>query len=346
MAGQGGPALNPAEIPSLQKFMRRRMMKLARIILSALLALHVLPLYAQSAARPIRLVVPYPPGGIADMLAREVATPLAAVLGQAVVIENKGGGAGALGSSLVKNAEPDGLTLLFTNVGPSAIAPAMSKAPPYDAVADFRAVTLVSRAPLMLVARSDAGFNDIRQLIAAAKAKPAAIEYSSAGVGSFGHLSTELFAQAAGIRLLHVPYQGQAPATLALLTGEVKIALTSPSAQLFDMVRSGKLRLLGVSTTKPTELVPGAQPIADVIPGFDSQYWFGIVAPAKVSDAAVARIDGAMRKVLADPAIAAKFRTIGNEIGSGTPALFQKLIADEASRWKEVVKAANIQSAD
>lgn len=319
-------------------------MKLAKAIFSALLALHAFPMQAQGTASPIRLVVPYPPGGIADMLAREVASPLAAVLGQAIVVENKGGGAGSLGSSLVKNAEPDGLTLLFTNVGPSAIAPAMSKSPPYDPVKDFRAVSLVSRAPLMLVARSDANIKDIRQLISIAKANPAAIEYSSAGIGSFGHLSTELFAQAAGIRLLHVPYQGQAPATLALLTGEVKIALTSPSAQLFDMVRSGKLRLLGVSTSKPTELVPGAQPIADVIPGFDSQYWFGIVAPAKVSDATVARIDAATRKVLADPAIAAKFRTIGNEVGTGTPLQFQKLIADEASRWREVVKAANIES--
>lgn len=315
-----------------------------RTFISALLALGASSVHAQGNVRPIRLVVPYPPGGIADTLAREVATPLADVLGQPVVVENKAGAAGALGSTLVKNAEPDGLTLLFTNVGPSAIAPAMARGGTYDPAKDFRAVTLVSRAPLILVVRADAGIQTTRELIAAAKAKPGTIEYSSAGVGSFGHLSTELFAQSAGIRLLHVPYQGQAPANMALLTGEVRMSLTSPSGQMFEFAREGKVRLLGVSTRGSSELVPGVPSIGDVIPGFESQYWFGIVAPAKVGDAAVARLDAGVRKVLGAPGIAHKFTALGNEVGSGTSAQFQKLIETEAARWRDVVKAANLQN--
>jgi len=319
-------------------------MKLAKIVVPALLALCAVPLMAQSVAKPIRLVVPYPPGGIADALAREVAVPLGQALGQPIIIDNKAGAAGAIGSTLVKNAEPDGLTLLFTNVGPSAIAPAMAKVPPYDPVKDFRAVSLVSRAPLMLAARTDTGFKDLRQLIAAAKSKPGGIEYSSAGIGSFGHLSTELFAQTAGVQLLHVPYQGQAPATMALMSGEVKIALTSPSAQMFDLVREGKVRLLGVSSKGPSDLVPGAPPISEVIPDFESQYWFGIVAPATVSDAVVARIDAAVQKVLASPDIARKFRTFGNEVSYANPAEFQKLIDSEATRWRTMIRDRGIQS--
>lgn len=320
-----------------------------RLVAAACAALALLSIVAPAVAqtdRPIKLIVPYPPGGIADALAREIATPLGPLLGQTVVIENRAGAAGAIGATHVKNAEPDGFTLLFTNVGPSAIAPAMSKAPPYDPAKDFTAVSLVSRSPLMLVVQSSTDIKDIRGLIAAAKAKPAGIEYSTAGLGSFGHLSTEVFAQAAGIHLLHIPYQGQAPATTALIAGDVKMALTAPSAQMFEMVKADKFRLLGVSSKGASVLVPGAPPISDVIPGFEAQYWFGIIAPAKTSDAIVRRIDAAVQKILANPATAVRFQALGNEVATGTPAQFQQLIAVEATRWHEVVKRSNIKLAN
>jgi tripartite-type tricarboxylate transporter receptor subunit TctC len=321
-------------------------MKLIKVLLSALVALAVCPVQAQPGDKPIRIIVPYPAGGIADSLARIVSTPLGASLGRPVIVENKAGAAGAMGATYVKNAAPDGTTLLFTNVGPSAIAPAMSRTPPYDPTKDFVAVSLVSRSPLMLAVPASSPFKDTASLIAAAKAKPGGIEYSSAGVGSFGHLSTELFAQAAGVHMLHIPYQGGSPATVALITGDVQMSLTAPSAQMFEMAKEGKVRVLGVSSKGPSALVPGAPPIADVLPGFESQYWFGFVAPAKTSDATVQRLHDEIQKILADPATARQFLAMGNEVGSGSSADFQKLIDSEWQRWRTVVKTARIEQAN
>jgi tripartite-type tricarboxylate transporter receptor subunit TctC len=300
--------------------------------------------HAQSNDKPIKVVVPYPAGGIADSLARVISVPLATALGTAVIVENKSGAAGAIGATFVKNAAPDGTTLLFTNVGPSAIAPAMSTVQPYDPSRDFVAVSLVSKSPLILAVPASSSIKDTQSLIAAAKAKPASIEYSSAGIGSFGHLSTELFAQSAGIQLLHVPYQGGNPATMAVLSGEVKMTLTAPSAQMFEMAKSGKVRLLGVTTRGPSQLVQGIPSIADVIPGFESQYWFGFVAPARTNDAVVQRLHDAIDKILADPAVGRQILAMGNEVGSGTSAEFQKLIDSEWLRWRAVVKSAKIDT--
>lgn len=315
----------------------------AGVALGLPLALAVGPLYAQSGTKPIRLVVPYPAGGIADSLARLVATPLGSSLDRPVIIENKAGAAGALGATYVKNAEADGTTLLFTNVGPSAIAPAMSKTAPYDPVKDFVAVSLVSRSPLMLAVPASSPYKDLAALLAAAKASPGSVEYSSAGIGSFGHLSTELLSQAAGIHMLHVPYQGGGPATVALLIGDVKMSLTAPSTQMFEMAREGKVRILGVSSNGPSLLVPDTPPINKVVPNFQSEYWFGIVAPAKTSDANVQKLHSAVARILQDPAIARQFLSMGNEVGSGSSADFQKLIDSESTRWRTVVRAAKIE---
>ena len=320
-------------------------MKLSNAIRGALLFVALsCAAHAQPSGKPIRLVVPYPAGGVADALARAVAVPLATSLGTAVVVENKSGAAGAIGATFVKNSEPDGTTLLFTNVGPSAIAPAMSAVQPYDPSKDFVAVSLVSKSPLILAVPAASPIKDTQSLIAAAKAKPASIEYSSAGIGSFGHLSTELFAQSAGIQLLHVPYQGGNPATMALLSGEVKMTLTAPSAQMFEMAKAGKVRLLGVTTRGPSQLVQGIPSIADVVPGFESQYWFGFVAPARTSDDVVQKLHYAIDKILADPAVARQILAMGNEVATGSSADFKKLIDAEWLRWRAVVKSAKIDT--
>jgi tripartite-type tricarboxylate transporter receptor subunit TctC len=310
----------------------------------ALFALFAVPATAQQAGRTVRLVVPYPPGGTADALARAVAAPLGTLLGQSVLVENRPGAAGAIGAASVSRAEPDGATLLFTNVGPSAIAPAMSKSAPYDPVKDFAAVALVARSPLVLVTNPSLEAKDLRGLIDVAKANPARIEYSSAGLGSFGHLSTELFAQAAGIRLLHVPYQGQAPSVTAVVSGEVKISLTAPSGAMFDMIRANRVRLLGVSSREPSRLAPGATPIAEVIPNFVAEFWFGIVAPAKTPDLVLQSLHAGIQKVLSEPALIKQFETLGSEVASGSSAEFQRLIESEAQRWREVVQRAGIAS--
>jgi tripartite-type tricarboxylate transporter receptor subunit TctC len=318
-------------------------MKRSLVVLAGLCSvLTGVDVYAQAGSHTIRIIVPYPAGGIADALAREVATPLGPILGQTVVVENRPGAAGAMAATYVKNAEPDGTTLLFTNVGPSAISPAMSKTSPYDPVKDFTAVSLVSKSPLMLLVPGNSEVRDVKGLISLAKSKPGALAFSSAGVGSVGHLSGVLFSQAAGITVLHVPYQGQSPANVALLTGEVQMTLTAPSAQAFEFIKDGKFRLLGVSSLESTPLVPGGVPIAETVKGFEAQYWFGLVAPAKTSEATVKRIDAAVQKVLTEPATAKRFLVMGNEVGSGTPSQFQALLNAEATRWREVVKTANI----
>lgn len=314
-----------------------------RAALCVAAAAFALPATAQPAGKTIRLVVPYPPGGTADVLARTVAVPLATILGQPVVVENRPGAAGAIGATMVSRAEPDGSTLLFTNVGPSAIVPAMSRSAAYDGARDFVAVSQVARSPLLLVVNPAVDAKDLRSLIDFAKANPGKIEYSSAGLGSFGHLSTEMFAQAAGVRLLHVPYQGQAPAVTAVVSGEVKLSLTSPSGAMFDMIRADRVRLLGVSSREASRLAPGARPIAEVLPNFAPEFWFGIVAPARTSDATVRELHASIQKVLSDLAIARQFETLGSEVAVGSSADFQKLIAAEAQRWREVVQRAGIE---
>jgi tripartite-type tricarboxylate transporter receptor subunit TctC len=294
------------------------------------------------AQTPIHLVVPYTAGGTADVLARIVATPLAPLLGQPVVVDNQPGAAGTIAAAFVSRAKPDGLTLLLTNTGPTAIAPAMNKKVTYDPVKDFVAVTLVARSPLLLVVNPSVDVKDLRGLIAYAKANPGRVDYSSPGVGSFTHLATERFAQAAGLQLVHVPYKGQAPAITAVVAGEVKMSLTSPSALMFEMIRSGKLRLLGVTTREPSNLAPGAMPMAQVLPNFETEFWFGILAPAKTPPATIARLHDTLQKVLSDPAVAKQMEATGSEVAMGPSDQFQQMLASEVKVWADVVQAAKI----
>jgi len=293
--------------------------------------------------KPIRIVVPYPPGGTADIMIRTIQDLVTASLGQQIVVDNRPGAAGVVGAREVARAAPDGYTLLFTNPGPSAVAPALQADPGYDPVADFAPVSLVSRAPLLLVVHPGFGAKDLAGLIQIAKEKPGTINYSSAGPGSFGHLSTELFVLAAGVKMVHVPYRGQAPALAAVLSGEVPMSLTSPSGSMNEYVKEGKLRLLGVSALQPSPLAPGAIPIATAIPGFEAEFWFGVTAPAKTSPEIVAKLNAAIVNALAKPDIQQKFLTYGAVAESSTPDEFARLTAAEAARWREVIKKANVQ---
>lgn len=316
-----------------------------------LAAVLILPLisgtaYGQMSDRPIRLVVPYPPGGTADILARTLAEPLSKAIAKHIIVENKPGAAGAIGAAHVSRADPDGQTLLFTNVGPSAIAPAMSKSRPYDPAKDFAAVALVARTPLLLVAHPEKGPKSLTALIETAKSEPGRIEYSSAGIGSFGHLATELFSHAADVKLLHVPYQGQAPSVTAVVAGEVRMALTSPSKTMFEMIEAGRLNLLGVSSMEQSPVAPDATPIARRVPGFEAQFWFGVVAPAKTSETTVKELNEGVRKALSDPKVASQIEALGAEVALATPGEFQKLLVDEAERWDGVVRKASLQAAN
>lgn len=292
--------------------------------------------------KPIRLVVPYGPGGTTDIMARTLQEPLSKALGQPIIVDNKAGAAGAIGTAQVANAAPDGYTLIFGNNGPSAIVPLIQKSVGYDPVRDFAPVSLVSIAPMTLVVHPSVPASTVKELIAYARKQPDGLEYGTAGAGSLGHLATELFGKEAGIKLVHVPYKGQALSTMGVLNGEVKLLITTSSDSQDAAVKAGKLRLLGVSTAKPSPLMPGAPTIGESLPGYEASVWFGILAPARTPPAVITKLNAAVRAVLAQPEVQKKFLGYGCIATASTPQEFAALIGAEVPKWKGVVEAAGI----
>ncbi|WP_178133292.1 Bug family tripartite tricarboxylate transporter substrate binding protein [Vineibacter terrae] len=317
---------------------------LGRRVLAGVLGVLPLAAMAQYPDKPIRLVVPYAPGGTTDIMARTLQEPLSRVLGQPVVIDNKAGAAGAIGTAQVARAAPDGYTLVFGNNGPSAIVPLIQADVGYDPIKDFVPVSLVSLAPLVLVTHASVPATDVKGLIDFAKSQAGSVEYATAGAGSLGHLATELFAKTAGIKLVHVPYKGQAPSTMAVIGGEVKMLLTTSSDTMAAAVTSGKLKLLGVSSAQPSPLAPGVPPIGMTLPGFAVDVWFGILAPAGTPPAIVARLNAAIREVVALPEIQKRFVGYGCVATASTPDAFAAMIAAEVPKWRSIVDAAQIRA--
>ena len=320
------------------------MIKRRTALLCLALALGGLPgaALAQYPDKPIRLVVPYAPGGTTDIMARTLQEPLSKILGQTVIVDNKAGAAGAIGTAQVAHAAPDGYTLIFGNNGPSAIVPLIQKDVGYDPIKDFAPVSLVSIAPMTLVVHPTVPANTVKELIAYANAQPNGVEYATAGAGSLGHLATELFGKEAGVKLVHVPYKGQGPSTMAVLNGEVKMLLTTSSDTQDAAVRAGKLRLLGVSTAKPSSLMPGAPTINQSLPGYEVSVWFGILAPAGTPAPVIAKLNAAIRQVLADRELQKKFVGFGCVAAASTPQEFASMIGAEVPKWKSVVETQKI----
>jgi tripartite-type tricarboxylate transporter receptor subunit TctC len=292
--------------------------------------------------KPITIVVPYPPGGTTDALARLMQEPLQKQLGQPVVIDNRPGASAVLGTKLVAKAAPDGYTLLFPNNG-LVISPQVSKEANYAPLKDFAPVSLVSLQPMVLVINPSVPATTTQQFIDYAKANPGKVEYASAGPASFGQLSSELFARRAGISLLHVPYKGQAPTTQAVLTGEVKMLLSTTSPQLNAFAKEGRLRMLGTGSAQPSTLAPGAVPLSQTLPNFHLEVWFGLFAPAGTPPDVVARLNDAIVKVLATPDIKTRFEQAGALAASSTPEQLGTRIADEYASWAAVIKDAGIK---
>jgi tripartite-type tricarboxylate transporter receptor subunit TctC len=293
--------------------------------------------------KPITIVVPYPPGGTTDVLARVLQEPLQKLLGQAVVIDNKPGASALLGTKLVQRAPADGYTLLFPN-NALVISPHISKEATYAPLTDFAPVSLVSLQPMVMVVNPAVPAQSVRELVDFAKASPGKLEYASAGPASFGHLSTLLFSRSAGIRMEHIPYKGQAPTTQAVLTGEVKVLMTTTSSQMNGFIKEGKLRLLGVSSTQPSPLVPGAPTINQTVPNFSAEVWFALFAPAGTPRDVVAKLNDAVGKALAQPEVKAKFEAAGGLAVGSTPEQLGGRIADEFASWAAVVKEAGIKA--
>ncbi|MBS79955.1 tripartite tricarboxylate transporter substrate binding protein [Variovorax sp.] len=291
--------------------------------------------------RPVTLVVPYPAGGSADILARTVGQKLAAQLGQPVVVENKGGAGTAIGARFVAEAKPDGYTLLLGTVSSQAINPAMSKVG-YDPVKDFVPVSALASIPFVLVAHPSAPYGSVAELLAAARQAPGSISYASAGPGTSNHLAGEMLASAAKLKLLHVPYRGSAPALADVLAGHVPLMFDLQTTSLPN-IATHKLKPLAVTGSRRSPLLPDVPTVAESgLPGFEVSAWFGVFAPAKLPPPVLRQLSAAMAKVLEDPALAQRLREIGAEPDPRNAAQFTAYVGEEAGKYATVVKTAGL----
>ena len=312
------------------------------VVLTVLLTLTTFAQAQTYPDRPLRLIVPFPPGGGNDILARAVGQRLAESIGQQVIVDNRGGAGGMVGGQIAATSDPNGYTLFLGSLGSLAHNPALRPNNPYDPPRDFAAVSLLATSAFILVAHPTAPAS-VKELIAVARAKPGALNYGSAGTGSSLHLTGELFKHTTGLNIVHVAYKGTAPAITELIAGQVQIMFSTMPPPL-PHVKSGKLRALGVTSAKRAKVVPDTPTIAEAgVAGFDVENWQGIVAPAKTPAAIVERLRREIEKVLAQPAMISVLGTQGLDVASGTPAQFDKLIRAEIDKWRKLVQAANIR---
>lgn len=312
----------------------------APVLLAAVLA--AAPALAQIfPSRAITLVVPYPPGGSADILARTFAEQLAGRLQQPVIVENKAGAGTAIGARFVAHAKPDGYTLLLGTVSSQAINPAMNKVG-YDPVKDFIAVGALASIPFVLVTHPATPYHSVRELIAAGSASPGTISFASAGPGTSNHLAGEMLAKAAQINLLHVPYRGSAPALADVLAGHVPLMFDLQTTAIPNL-KAGKVRALAVTGLQRSPLLPDVPTAAESgLPGFEVSAWFGLFAPAKVAQPVLARLSEAVTAVLRTPAMAQRLRDIGMEPDTHDMQQFAVYTAAEAGKYARIVKSAGL----
>jgi tripartite-type tricarboxylate transporter receptor subunit TctC len=289
---------------------------------------------------PIRLVVPFPAGGTTDILAREVGQKLSVSLGQSVVIDNRPGAAGNIGSDLVAKSAPDGYTLLMCTVSTHAINPNLYAKLPYDHLKDFVPVVLVASVPNVLEVTPALPVNSVADLIRLAKEKPGQINFASSGSGTSIHLSGELFKTQAGVDMTHVPYKGSAPALTDLIGGQVQVMFDNLPSSL-PQIKAGKLRAIAVTSAQRAPALPDIPTIAESgLPGFEATSWFGIVAPTGTPPAIIARINADVNQWLQSPEAREKLLAQGALAAGGTPEQFAAYIRAETEKWAKVVKAS------
>ena len=291
--------------------------------------------------KTVTLVVPFPPGGATDLLARTLTPKLQATFKQTVIVDNKAGATGTIGAGFVKRAPADGYTLLVTSLGPLVIAPHLIKAP-YDAAKDFDYLTVAVQAPNVLVVPANSPFKTVADLIAAEKAKPGALTFASAGNGTSDHLSAELFWLQSGTTGLHVPYKGAAPAITDLLGGQVDAAFQNIN-NVLPHINGGKLRVLAVAAPKRSPLLPNVPTLAESgMKDAEATSWQGVVAPKGLPPEVKAKIHAALTEALADPVVKQKFAEVGFELVANTPEQFTAYQASESARWKKLIETRKI----
>ncbi|MGJ7496621.1 Bug family tripartite tricarboxylate transporter substrate binding protein [Variovorax sp. RT4R15] len=311
--------------------MKRRSFALVASLLAAL------PAWAQTyPAKPIRLIVPFPAAGATDLFARTLSQKMGEKLGTQLVIDNKPGAGGSIGSDLAAKAPADGYTLLLATTSTHSIGPALSGKLPYDAVRDFTPIAHVGDAPSIMLVPNTSPARTVREWIAYAKANPGKLNYASSGNGTIVQLTAELFKSQAGVFVTHIPYKGTALAMPDLMSGKIDVLFDSLPTGL-PFVRDGRLRALAVTSQKRSPLAPDLPTVADTLPGFESNTWFGLYGPKGLPAELVARINAAANQALADPEVKDKLSRLGIEPVISTPQQQAAMVAVDAAKWKKIV---------
>jgi tripartite-type tricarboxylate transporter receptor subunit TctC len=292
--------------------------------------------------KPVRLVVPFPAGGSTDIIGRTLGQKLSEIWGQPVVIDNRPGGSTIIGTDLVAKSAPDGYTLLVTTA-PFTIVPSLTDELPYDPAKDFEPITLINTTPLVLVVNPSVPANSVKELIALAKAKPGTLNFGSTGSGGSSHLAGELFNAMAGVRIVHVPYKGNAPALGDLVGGHVDIAFNGLTSAM-PLIKAGKLRPLAVTSLTRAGALPQMPTLDETgLKGFQAVAWNGLSAPARTPKELIARINADVLKVLHSPELVERLKAEGSDPVGNSPEQFAAFVRDETAKWSKVIKFANIK---
>ncbi len=316
---------------------------LAFVVLALLLTSGaVAPVQAQYPTKPVRIIVPFPPGGPVDGVARQVAQRLAENTGQNFLVENRAGGNSAIGSDAVAKSAADGYTLLI-NASIFAINPHLVKVP-YDIQKDFTPVALLAKGPLVITVTPGLEAKDVEALIAYGKANPGKLAFAIGSNGSAGHLSTELFKRQAGLDLLIVPYKGSTPAYADLMSGQIQ-GFIEPVLGALPLIKSGRIRALAVTSSKPLGALPGVRTVAETgLPGFEFYVWYGLWGPAGLPKDVLDRLNAEVNKVLTSPAMRERFEQQGFETQTGTPEAFAKFVRDDSALSARIIKEVGIKA--
>jgi len=294
--------------------------------------------------KPIRLVVPFAPGGSSSIVARAVAAEMEKGLGQPIIVDNKGGGGGNVAMVEVAHADPDGYTLIIGHVGSLAMNPFIYSKLPYDVDKDFAPISLLAIVPAIFVVHESVPAKDLREFVALAKKDPGKMYYGSAGNGSAGHLAMEYLKQTTGIEIQHVPYKGTGPNIIDLVAGRTQAA-SAGTPPLMPHVKSGKLRVIAVGTAKRLHTLPDVGTVAEQgYPGFETSQWYGLNAPAKTPEAIIKRLSAEAAKAAHAASVKERFAADDAEAVGSTPAEYAAFIKREQARWSKVVRAANIKA--
>jgi tripartite-type tricarboxylate transporter receptor subunit TctC len=319
--------------------MHRRTAIACALLLASAAALAQSP-YPQ---KPVRIVVPYPPGGTTDLLARLVAARLGDKLGQNFTVDNRAGASGAIGSQLVAKSPPDGYTLVMATISSHGVNSALNKTLPYDPVADFAPITLVASTPNVITVNADMPAKTLAELLAMARARPGALSFGSTSAGGSPHMSVELLKMMAKLDLVHIPYKGGGPMLTDLIGGQIPMGVDNLPSSMAH-IKSGKIRALAVTTATRWPGAPDIPTVAESgVPGYEASAWFGLLAPAGTPKEIVDLLQRSVADSLRDPAVAQRLQELGAEPVASTPDAFGRQIAGEIDKWKKVVAATGVK---